>query len=110
MEISYLFGGSDKLDLNLVAEKIREVLGVELLLVEGGGALNGSFMEAGLINEMSLLLAPAADGSTKTPTLFETGPYLAQNDTDTTEFLLKNVERIGENGLQIQYMVKLVKT
>lgn len=110
MEISYLFGGSDKLDLNLVAEKIREVLGVELLLVEGGGALNGSFMEAGLIDEMSLLLAPAADGSTKTPTLFETGPYLAQNDTNTTEFLLKNVERIGENGLRIQYMVKLVKT
>lgn len=103
MEISYLFGGTDSLDLELVTEKIHRVLGVELLLVEGGGFMNGSFMKAGLIDELSLVLAPVADGSTNMPALFDAGPALTQNGNGTMKLSLKGVNRIGEGGLWIQY-------
>ena len=42
-----------------------------LLLLEGGGTINGSFLAAGLIDELRILIAPVADGSVGTPTLFD---------------------------------------
>ena len=39
--------------------------------IEGGGTINGSFLAAGLIDELSILIAPVADGSIGTPTLFD---------------------------------------
>jgi len=38
-------------------------LGIERLLVEGGGNVNGSLMAAGVVDELSILLAPAVDGA-----------------------------------------------
>jgi riboflavin biosynthesis pyrimidine reductase len=33
------------------------------LLVEGGGNVNGSLLAAGVVDEISLLVAPAIDGA-----------------------------------------------
>lgn len=58
--ISYLFGGETELNLKLVCEKLGSLLGMELLLLEGGPVLNGAFEKAGLIDEMSVVQAPLA--------------------------------------------------
>ena len=42
-------------------------------MVQGGGGNNGSWLKAGLIDEISLLLAPVADGTTGVPTVFRRG-------------------------------------
>lgn len=39
--------------------------------VFGGGKINGSCLAAGVIDELSILIAPVADGSIGTPTLFD---------------------------------------
>lgn len=101
--ISYLFAGKEKLDLDLLLQKVKKTLGAELLLLEGGGGLNGSFLEAGLIDEMSLVLAPLADGCTDTPTIFDRA-----GEKETSSFMrfdLKKAEAIGENELWIRYKV-----
>ena len=72
--ISYLFGGKTQLNLERVLQKLRNKLGIQKLLLEGGGKINGSFLAAGLIDELSVLLAPIADGGTGTPTLFDAKP------------------------------------
>jgi riboflavin biosynthesis pyrimidine reductase len=36
---------------------------MERLLLEGGGKSNGSFLRAGLIDEISLAVCPAVDGA-----------------------------------------------
>ncbi len=36
--------------------------GVQTLLLEGGGIINGAFLKAGLIDELSILIYPAVDG------------------------------------------------
>jgi riboflavin biosynthesis pyrimidine reductase len=69
--VSYLFGGKREVDLKRVLEKLRKELGIDKLLVEGGGKINGSFLAANLIDELSVLVAPVADGSMGTPTLFD---------------------------------------
>ena len=69
--VSYLFGGKKEVDLQRVLEKLRREFGIETLLLEGGGGINGSFLEANLIDELSIVLAPIADGSVGTATLFD---------------------------------------
>jgi 2,5-diamino-6-(ribosylamino)-4(3H)-pyrimidinone 5'-phosphate reductase len=69
--VSYLFGGRTRLDLRTVLRKLRSRLGIRTLLLEGGGKINGSFLAAGLVDELSVLVAPVADGSVGTPTLFD---------------------------------------
>ena len=69
--VSYLFGGRDRIDLPAVLRKLRDRLGIRRLLLEGGGKINGSFLAAGCFDELSLLVAPIADGGVATPTLFD---------------------------------------
>ena len=69
--VSYVFGGSASIDLRRVLAKLRTKFGIRRLLLEGGGKINGSFLSAGLIDELSILIAPVADGGIATPTLFD---------------------------------------
>ena len=69
--VSYVFGGRASIDLRRVLAKLRTAFGIRRLLLEGGGKINGSFLAAGLIDELSILIAPVADGSIGTPTLFD---------------------------------------
>jgi riboflavin biosynthesis pyrimidine reductase len=69
--VSYVFGGKSRIDLPSVLQKLRARFGIKRLLLEGGGKINGSFLAADLIDELSILVGPVADGSSGTPTLFD---------------------------------------
>jgi 2,5-diamino-6-(ribosylamino)-4(3H)-pyrimidinone 5'-phosphate reductase len=73
--VSYLFGGKSGIDLETVLRKLRKHFGIRKLLLEGGEKINGSFLAANLIDELSILVGPVADGSTGTPTLFDVGGW-----------------------------------
>lgn len=84
-----------------VLGKLRSLLGIRRLLLEGGGKINGSFLAAGVVDELSTLVAPVADGGVGTPTLFDAreGPGPAR--------LLKllSVERRHGDLLWLRYRV-----
>ena len=69
--VSYVFGGRETIDVAAVLETLGRELGIRRLAVEGGGRINGSFLGAGLVDELSLLIAPAVDGRTGGPALFD---------------------------------------
>lgn len=71
--VSYLIGGRSSINLRGVLGRLRAEFGIKRLLLEGGGRINGTMLKAGLIDELSLLIAPVADGSNGTPTLFDSG-------------------------------------
>lgn len=71
--VSYLLAGERDVDLATALEKIGATFGVRTLMLEGGGKLNGGMLRAGLIDEISVLVAPAVDGRAGTPALFESG-------------------------------------
>ena len=56
--LSYIICGKDDIDLNLCLEKLRLKFGIKVLLLEGGSLINGSFMKAGVIDEISLVQCP----------------------------------------------------
>jgi riboflavin biosynthesis pyrimidine reductase len=59
------------LDVPAVLRKLQARLGIRRLLLEGGGRTNGSLLAAGCIDELSLLVAPIADGGVGAPTRFD---------------------------------------
>lgn len=58
--IAYIFAGEQEIDLPLALMKLRRFFGMQVLLLEGGSILNGAFQRCGLIDELSLVVAPMA--------------------------------------------------
>jgi riboflavin biosynthesis pyrimidine reductase len=69
--VGYVFAGETDLDLHQVVATLNTELGIDRLLLEGGGHLNGGFLRAGLIDEISLMLVPAIDGASGAPAVFD---------------------------------------
>ena len=69
--VSYLFAGTDGTDLHQAMDVLGEAFGIETILLEGGGITNGTFLKAGLIDEISLLVYPGIDGLAGVPSIFE---------------------------------------
>jgi riboflavin biosynthesis pyrimidine reductase len=69
--VSYLFAGPTGQDLRLALETLGESFGAKTLLLEGGGRINGAFLKARLIDEISLLVYPGIDGLSGMPSIFE---------------------------------------
>jgi riboflavin biosynthesis pyrimidine reductase len=99
--VSYLLAGGDDVDLPLAVGKIGARFGVRTLMLEGGGGINGGFLRAGLIDEVSLLVAPVADGRVGTPALFD----VAGDGAAPRRLALEHVERRADDVLWLRYRV-----
>ena len=99
-EISYICVGRDAIDLTAAMEILRMEFGVERMAVLGGGNINGGFLAAGLIDEMSLLLAPGIDGRKGQTALFD---GIADMERMPVRLSLESVERVGDDTLWIRY-------
>jgi riboflavin biosynthesis pyrimidine reductase len=69
--VHYFFAGKSQLDLALTLDILNRDLGVKRLLVEGGGATNGAFLHAGLVDEIHLIVCPGVDGAKGAPSAFD---------------------------------------
>jgi 2,5-diamino-6-(ribosylamino)-4(3H)-pyrimidinone 5'-phosphate reductase len=114
--VSYLFAGADRIDLPMVLDKLAAAFLIKTLLLEGGGKINGAMLQAGLIDELSLLVAPFPDGSTGTPTLFDLPPPFdtaghaalappgaAALNTSAGRWKLRSIERRADDILWLRY-------
>lgn len=59
--VSYIVSETADIDLAAMLDVLGRELGIRRLLLEGGAGINGSFFAAGLVDELSLLIAPALD-------------------------------------------------
>ena len=103
-EISYIFAGTDVIDFTVAVKQLKSLFGIEKLKLSGGGVLNWSFAQAGLIDELSLIIAPVADGATDTPTLFECSEKLPPHAP--VGFHLKSVEAAKDGCVWLRYTAK----
>jgi riboflavin biosynthesis pyrimidine reductase len=60
--VSYIVAEGADIDLGAMLETLNRAFGIKRLLLEGGGAINGSFLAAGLVDEAHILMGPAFDG------------------------------------------------
>lgn len=70
-QISYIATGKETIDLPRSMELLHEVFGVERLSVTGGGHINAAFLQAGLIDEVSMMWCPGIDGRAQMATAFD---------------------------------------
>jgi len=98
--VSYLLAGTNEVDLNLALEKIHARFGVKTLLLEGGGLINGTLLDAGLIDEVSLIIAPVVDGRVGTASLFDVDKHATPGLLE-----LEGAEPLGDGLLWLRYRV-----
>lgn len=60
--VSYIVAEGAKINLAGMLETLSDTFGIKRLLLEGGGTVNGSFLAAGLVDEVNVLVGPAFDG------------------------------------------------
>ena len=58
MNIPYIFAGETEIDVKIALEKLKSLVGIKSILLEGGSIVNGYFQNAGVIDELSLVVAP----------------------------------------------------
>jgi riboflavin biosynthesis pyrimidine reductase len=60
--VSYIVALGHEIDLAVMLKTLNDAFGIKRLLLEGGGAINGSLLAAGLVDEVNILFGPAFDG------------------------------------------------
>ncbi|CAA9364823.1 MAG: hypothetical protein AVDCRST_MAG89-4015 [uncultured Gemmatimonadetes bacterium] len=99
--VSYVLAGAREVDLAAALEKIGSRFGVRTLMLEGGGKINGGMLRAGLVDEVSVLLAPVVDGRMGTPAVFD-----FTDDAPRHRLALDAVERRADDVLWLRYRVE----
>lgn len=90
MEIPYIFAGEDKIDVELALSKLKNVIGAKTLLLEGGSIINGAFLRADAVDELSIVVAPVVADKNDKPLFM---------DSKLTGFELAKAE--NKNGVLI---------
>ena len=60
--ISYIVAGRNRVDFKSALRRLNELFGVKRVMLAGGGLINGALLDAGVIDELSVVLVPAIDG------------------------------------------------
>lgn len=105
--VSYILAGEEMLDSQIAVEKLYQLFGIGTLLICGGGTVNWTFLQQGVVDELSLVIAPAADGNPDSVTVFEKSELLP--GSVPVEFHLKNAERLEGDGIHLLYTVDTTK-
>jgi 2,5-diamino-6-(ribosylamino)-4(3H)-pyrimidinone 5'-phosphate reductase len=102
--VSYIFGGKKTLNLARVLDKLRELFGIKRVRIDGGGTVNGAFLGAGLIDEISLLFAPLIDGTTGSTSVFDISA--SQKNRSAIKARLTSVKQMPQGILWLRYKVR----
>jgi riboflavin biosynthesis pyrimidine reductase len=103
IEVSYVFGGKSKINLERVIAILADALDLKRLIIEGGPTVSGSFVNAGLVDEVSVLILPLVDGRGEHPASFE----IAQETWNAPTYLsLTSAEVQDGGGVWLRYKTK----
>ena len=101
--ISWIAVGKDRIDLRRALEILNEQFGVQHLTIVGGGHICGGFLEAGLVDEVSLMVAPGIDGRAGQTAVFD---GITRQSPDPYHLRLEKVERVGKDVVWLRYKVQ----
>ncbi|MGI5835975.1 MAG: RibD family protein [Chloroflexota bacterium] len=102
-KVEYLVVGEEKVDLRSALEQLNELYGIRVVRVESGGTLNGALLRAGLVDEVSLMIAPTMVGGSAIRPLFR-APDLTSPD-GVINLKLLQMEKLEEDCIWLRYEV-----
>ncbi|WP_017548703.1 dihydrofolate reductase family protein [Salinicoccus carnicancri] len=102
--ISYIIAGEEQIDYDVMLDKCCRLLGIQRLMVGGGGTINWSMVQNRLVDEVSVILAPIANGDPDGNRFFVAkSPF---STVEETAFKLESVKELEHGTLWIRYTVK----
>lgn len=88
--------GKDTIDLEAVLEELADEVGIESLLVEGGGRTIASFFRAGLVDRYTVFVGSLVIGGSDAPTPCDGDGWVVP---DGVRMDLRDVETLGNGAL-----------
>ncbi len=101
--ISWIAAGSGRIDLKAAMEVLGSEFGVKRVAIVGGGHINGAFLQAGLIDEVSVMIGPGIDGRKGMTAVYD---GIEDRDFGPVLLDLRNIERVGTGTVWLRYAVK----
>ena len=100
--IEHLVVGAEHVDLAAALRQLADRYGVREVRVDAGGTLNGLLLGAGLVDELSLVVAPQLAGTDQAAAV-----HLVEGLTgaDTPQLTLAAIERLADSHLWLRYTV-----
>lgn len=92
--VSYIFAGEDDIDINLALNKLYSIFGIKKLLLEGGSMINGAFLRAGAVDNISQVIAPIVANKDDKPLFF---------DSSLMEFRMLECKAMKDGSVWIWY-------
>ncbi|MGL3234381.1 dihydrofolate reductase family protein [Pseudomonas aeruginosa] len=99
--VSYIFVGRESVDLEFAVKELAREIGAKKIVLGGGGLINGAFNDAGLIDELSLLVYPVVDGRAGLPSVFDS----VINFSLSRRLILNGVEFLEDDVVWLRYLV-----
>lgn len=100
--VSYIVSTEDELDPGSMIDTLGREFGIQRILLEGGASINGSLFAAGLVDELSLLVAPALDGRVASQTIVEHGEAGLPGEIQLS---FKSCEALAHGVVHLRYTV-----
>lgn len=101
--ISWIASGKGHINLRRAVEILCEEFGVERLAIVGGGHICGGFAEAGLIDEVSVMVAPGIDGREGQTAMFD---GIRKENCNPYKLKLESVEKWNTDIVWLRYKVE----
>ena len=100
--IEHLVVGAEHVDLAAALRQLGDAYGVREVRTDAGGTLNGLLLDAGLVDELSVVLAPHLAGTGHLPVV-----HLVEGLTGAAlpQLTLASVDRLPNSHLWLRYSV-----
>lgn len=102
LNISWIACGKDRINLNRVCEILSDEFGVQRMAVVGGGHINAAFLDAGLLDEVSILIGSGIDGRGGMTAVFDGLP----TERHVFQLSAPQVQTYDSGAVWLRYKVK----
>lgn len=97
MEIPYIIGGKIDIDLEKVLVTLKQY-GIEKISLAGGATINGAFLKAGLVDEISVVVSPFVSGDNSVQGIFNT-----ERQFINQKFEVQSMKKLSDGGIHLLY-------
>lgn len=99
--ISWIATGRDRINLVRACEILAEEFDVKRMAIVGGGHINAGFLDAGLLDEVSLLIGPGIDARGSMAAVFDGLPMQKL----PTQLKLKSIKAFVNGAVHLSYKI-----
>ncbi|GAA3635664.1 dihydrofolate reductase family protein [Lactobacillus hamsteri] len=100
--ISWIAVGEKHIDLKRAMEILADEFDVERLSIVGGGHINGGMLEAGLVDEISLVIGPGVDGRGGETAVFDG----MNKNSKPISLKVKDVKTYDDGAIWLRYLIE----